>query len=220
MGVRKLILCALVSFFIISCEDIISVQDISEDQVIALSPVNGAEVVEGDVSFSWSSIDLADTYEFQISTPDFTSAQEIISNTIVSDSITTTISTEMNLTAGDYEWRVRATNTAYQTDYTTNSLTVLEEEIPVSDLIVELTAPEDDLVTTATSIMFNWEPIEGIEGYRLLIEDTSNESVVFESLEQSTSQTVDLAVGTYLWKVRGENDTASTLFSERTLTIE
>lgn len=208
------------SYFFISCEEIISVQDISEDQIIALAPVTGSEVFEGDVSFSWSRIDLADTYEFQIGSPDFADAQEIISNTIIPDSMVTTISTEINLTAGHYEWRVRAMNAEYQTDYDTNAFVVIEEETPISELTVQLAEPADNFETAETSITFSWEAIDEIEVYRLVITDTSNNEIVFENLDPSTSQTAELAVGTYIWKVRGETDTASTLFSERTITIQ
>ncbi len=117
---RTLLILAIVLLH--SCEDIIGVEDISDRTVTILAPTNHAELTGTNPTFSWNSVEDADKYKLQIATPSFSEALQIVEDTTV-----TTLSFTKILEAGDYEWRVRAENSDYQTNYTTHQLTILEQ---------------------------------------------------------------------------------------------
>jgi len=107
------------SFLVESTDDV----DISEETVVLLAPANAVSFAPTDtINFSWDPILNAETYSFQIAIPDFDNATEIITNEIT---IATTFSVS-NLAVNSYEWRVRALNPTYQTNYTIQKFTVEE----------------------------------------------------------------------------------------------
>ena len=67
-----------------------------------LSPSNGGAVLEGDVTFAWTSVPDASGYQIQIDTTTAFTSPALISATVTSTSYTTI------LTSGTYYWRIRA----------------------------------------------------------------------------------------------------------------
>ena len=112
-----IILGVLISF--IACDDIVEVEDISNDIVSILAPTEGAVINSTALTFSWQALEEAENYHIQIATPTFNEALQIVTDTIVSQTSFLT-----TLDADNYEWRVRAENSGYQTEYTTNSFTI------------------------------------------------------------------------------------------------
>jgi len=104
---------------LLSCDDIIEVEDISNQRVIILAPTEASVLNQNDITFSWNVLEDATNYRLQIATPDFENATQILV-----DSLMTTISFSNTLSDGDYQWRVRAQNSDYQTPYTTQSFSV------------------------------------------------------------------------------------------------
>ncbi len=97
--------------------------DISNESVVLLAPADAVVFNTTDtINFSWESILNAENYIIQIATPNFNNATEIIENETV---INTGFSVS-NLQANSYEWRVKALNSAYETNYTTQGFTIEE----------------------------------------------------------------------------------------------
>jgi PhoPQ-activated pathogenicity-related protein len=119
-AMKKPFFFILLILFFTACE-VLFVEDISNDVVRTLAPLENSEVTSGTVSFSWQLIDEADSYQIQIATPTFQNA-----NQIVLDSISEANSVQKNLEAGEYQWRIKAINAEYETNYTTVSFTVNE----------------------------------------------------------------------------------------------
>jgi hypothetical protein len=117
---RALFLILLVVSFY-SCDDIIEVENISENTITVLAPTNNSVLAEGDITFSWDGLQDATQYRLQIATPAFENASQILL-----DSTITLINFSNPLELGNYEWRVRAENSEYQTIYTTQNFTVEE----------------------------------------------------------------------------------------------
>ncbi len=111
----------VVSLFSFGCSEIIEVVDISNDQVEITAPTNNSTLTIANVNFSWGSIEYAEQYKLQIATPSFEEANQVILDTTI-------IATGFNqsLGAGDYQWRIRAENSDYQTVFTTQSFTIEE----------------------------------------------------------------------------------------------
>lgn len=97
--------------------------DISNEQVNLLAPSNNVVFSSTDViNFSWETVSNAENYTVQIATPNFGNAIEITQNETTSN-INFSAS---SLAIGDYEWRVKASNATYETDYTTQTFSVEE----------------------------------------------------------------------------------------------
>jgi len=103
---------------LISCE-VILVEDISNESILLLAPSVNSEVPSGNISFSWQLVNEADSYNIQIASPNFENASQILL-----DSITSSISANKNLEVGEYQWRVKAINSEYETPFSTVSFTV------------------------------------------------------------------------------------------------
>ena len=107
--------------FVLSCSEIIEVPDISDITVNVLAPINGAVLNTTNVSFTWDDVEDAESYRLQIANPNFENAIQIpVDSTLTETNFTTT------LDIGNYEWRIQALNSGYQTSYTTQSLTIEE----------------------------------------------------------------------------------------------
>ncbi|PQV48798.1 hypothetical protein CLV33_1043 [Jejuia pallidilutea] len=104
-----------------SCDDIIEVVDISESTVGVLAPKNDVTLKEGEINFTWTAVDDTETYRLQIATPNFENAQQIVTDS----TLTATMFTKM-LSTGNYQWRVRAENSDYNTVFATNTFTIEE----------------------------------------------------------------------------------------------
>jgi hypothetical protein len=104
-----------------SCEEIIEVVDISDKSVVVLAPTDTATLTITDINFSWEDVEDAEQYKLQIATPSFESANQVVLDTTI-----TTTSFNQALELGNYEWRVRAENSDYQTTYSTQSFTIEE----------------------------------------------------------------------------------------------
>ncbi|TXG34844.1 hypothetical protein [Seonamhaeicola maritimus] len=114
------ILC-LVGLFVcaLSCDDITEVEDISSRNVEILAPSNESVLDTTLVNFTWEKIEEATHYKLQIATPDFENAIQIAADSSLAETSFTKA-----LIPGDYQWRVRAENSDYQTEYTTNGFTI------------------------------------------------------------------------------------------------
>jgi hypothetical protein len=117
--VKKILLALGLFIIVTNCDDIIEVEDISKDNVTLLAPTNGATLNITNLTFTWQAVDDAESYHIQIATPSFSEALQIVTDSTI---VTTSFST--SLEAYNYQWRVRAENSEYQTVYTTQSFTI------------------------------------------------------------------------------------------------
>ena len=112
----------VVSFGMSSCEEILEVPDISNQQIQLLAPLNGTVVNDSMVSFSWEDILDAEGYVLQVATPNFESANQLVLDTIMFvDSTFTGTRFSKTLPNDFYEWRVKGFNSDFETGFS-NSL--------------------------------------------------------------------------------------------------
>ena len=109
----------LLLIFIFNCEELIEVENISNENVNILAPTDNITLNSTTVSFSWQAIEFAEEYHLQIALPNFDVPQEIIEDTIIS-----TTNFVKSLSSNTYQWRIKAKNFGYQTQYTTQNLTI------------------------------------------------------------------------------------------------
>ena len=100
------------------------------------------------------------------------------------------------------------------------------EELTQTDLTdkqIVLTAPVDNLTTTATANTFAWDPTNGAAKYQLQIVSPKFDSVVRFVVDSSFSKTTftyTLTPGQYQWRVRASNSGSQTAYFTRTITIQ
>lgn len=115
---KKVLISLIVFQFLTAC-DAVFVENISDKKVVLVSPSDSVEVQAGFVNFHWNSIEDATDYRLQIAMPSFVDPSQIVLDTAIVD-----ISFKDSLTIGDYQWRVKAVNSDYQTNYTTRTLII------------------------------------------------------------------------------------------------
>ncbi len=116
--VKKIIFILMLTALFTTCEAIL-VEDISNQRVEILAPAEGTQLATGTITLNWQTLSNANSYHVQIATPGFTNATQILLDTTVTEN-----RTSIALTTGTYQWRVRASNTAYATEYTTINFSV------------------------------------------------------------------------------------------------
>lgn len=116
--IKKTIILLLTICFC-NCEELIEVEDITDETVSILAPVDNSILETTTVTFTWQTLEFAETYHLQVANPNFNAAQEIVLDTIIdSNSFTQT------LVSSSYQWRVKAINSGYETPYVTQNLTI------------------------------------------------------------------------------------------------
>ncbi len=203
----------LISIIILSCEEILFEEDITDDIVTIIAPSDGSVIENTSVSFSWNAVDQATAYRLQIARPNFENAVQVVEDTTVTG---TNFST--TLVRNDYEWRVRAENSGYQTAYTTAAFSITESE-DFSAREVVLSSPQDNAISSNTSVTLQWETVTDANNYRIQLLDDSDQ-IIDENT--STTNTIQLTFpeGITTWQVRAENNTQSTLYFGRNLTVD
>ena len=212
---KRLLYCLPLLFLLLySCEEILLEDDISDETVPLVAPVDGAQFNSTGITFTWEPIENGTLYRIQIARPDFDNPMQIIvDNTIETTSFTT------QLNVGEYEWRVQAVNSGYETAFSTRSLTILSNEDFQSNSVT-LSSPSDNLVTNDNSQTLSWQPVLGATGYHAQIVNSANGSVVYDEDISGSSFGFSFPDGNYLWRVRATNGSQNTLYSSRSLLVD
>jgi hypothetical protein len=207
------LLMAISFLTLISCEEILMEKNISDKEVSLIAPVNNAQFYSTSVAFSWESITDATSYRLQIAKPNFTSPTQIVLDTLV-----TSTSYTKQLTVGEYEWRVKGVNSAYETPYKNRFLTVVSNDDFQNNTVVLLT-PSTNLITKVTTQSLSWQTIIGATSYQIQIYDNSNTIVTDQTLTV-TSLNYTFPEGSYQWRVRASNGTDQTLYTSRSILVD
>ena len=104
--------------FLWNCEAVF-VEDISNETVVLLAPINDTELSSGTIQFNWQELADVTEYKIQIATPNFSTASQILLDSVITSTVIS-----KNLEVGNYEWRVSASNSEYTTNYSINSFKV------------------------------------------------------------------------------------------------
>lgn len=115
---KKIFSIAMLICLLCGCEAVF-VPDISDQTITLISPTNQAILQEGINALHWESIEDATTYHVQIATPSFVDATQIIFDTLIENT-----AVDVLLQRGNYQWRVLASNSDYQTAYAISAFVV------------------------------------------------------------------------------------------------
>ncbi len=122
---RKVCIALLGITLLVSCEEVLEVQDISNAQVVLLAPSEGSMLMDSMVNFNWEGVEAAEVYSLQIATPNFESPSQFVVDTLlVIDSTFVGTRYTKILENNSYEWRIQAANSDFSTSYTTRAFSV------------------------------------------------------------------------------------------------
>ena len=210
--INKLLIGLLFLTFI-SCEEIIMEKDISKNEVVLIAPTYNAQFYSTGVSFTWDSVTDATEYQLQIATPNFANPLQIVLDTTIKETNFT-----QQLPIGNYEWRVRAKNSAYSTNYSLRLVSVVSAADFQNNTVV-LNTPVNNLITKTMLQNLSWQSIIGATGYQVQVYDGNN-TVISDQIITTTNLNYNFTEGNYFWKVRANNGTQQTLYSSRSVLVD
>lgn len=200
----------------VACDDFFE-EELSEESVVLVAPVNGLLTSSSSFTFWWEKVEGATKYNLQIVKPSFTAVEQLLLDTNL-----TTTQFPFQLFPGSFEWRVKAYNGSSETPYTTYTLSV-DSSMDLSEAIVVLNTPIDNFATNNTTISFSWSEITFAEEYQLRIRKDSwtGEFIYNPNPTTEIYDETDISnEGNYVWGVQALNSVSSSPFQTRTLIID
>jgi len=203
-----------------SCDDILE-EDITDDNITITAPLQGSTVVSNIVTLQWNNLSGVDEYRVQVNNA---------SNVMVLDSLVSVNSLVYPLTPGDYSWRVRGENFAYQTAYTFPVDFTMEASEVMTDQIVILNSPSDNFYTnTSSGQLVTWTSIPTADTYTFELDRDVSGSVSTINQTPGIAATsyditnVDMSTDAiYIWKIKALNvsTTTETIYSTRKILLD
>lgn len=197
-------------FVLASCDDIIEVPEINNQEISVLAPLEGAVINGNTVSLNWNALEDARSYKVEIAQPNFANAAQIVLDSVVAkdtlDAIVTRV--QKTLLNGNYEWRVKGLNGGIETPFTTNSFTVDgDENIDLTPPNTpQLVAPSDEATQDETSVSFSWtrEDVAGTAEKDSIYIYTGVDLQDLETKGLGANKTYEttLSTNTYYWVVQ------------------
>lgn len=213
--INKIILIATLATLTYSCEDIFE-EDISNDTIQIVSPTKEAKIESNVVNFKWNSTKGADKYRIQI----FESDQVLLL-----DSLTSKTNITVPLKAGNYIWRVRGENYAYQSIYSFPSYFSTAIPNDLTDQQVILLNPQNNKFVNSINVILNWESMDKATSYSIKVINTlTSQEIYSKDAITETSVTLNvlnLADANYQWRVKAKNaDSETKQYSARNFSID
>lgn len=211
MKTTKILIAVLFSILFYSCEDILE-EDITDDIIQVIYPLNGEVIESNVVNFQWNALDGADDYRIQI----FESNATIVLDSLVSQS-----HFSYPLSQGNYQWRVRGENFGYTSTYSVNnSFSVIETEDLTNQQVV-LSSPSDNFYTNNANLVLTWQNVNVADSYSFELSRVTSGEVVINQQSNlvANSLTLNSSIlnqnAEYKWKIKAVNSTSETVFSSR-----
>ncbi|MEQ5791612.1 hypothetical protein J4E06_11155 [Muricauda sp. NFXS6] len=224
MKTRIIVIALIVSFGLLSCEDILEVPDISEQTVNLLAPSNGTVLEDNAVNLNWEGVEEATGYNVQVASPSFDNAAQILLDSIIEVDTLGYLPTQVrqSLFNGTYEWRVRAFNSGFETLYSSNSFQVNgDEDLDLTPPNTpQLLSPDNGSDSSNTEVEFTWNR-EDVSGTTerdsiFIYSDESLQDLDTKALGANKTHSASLSAGTYYWFVQAfdtagnESETSNT----------
>lgn len=197
----------------VACTEELFEPNVSEEKVVLVAPGNDVQLTDLNVSFFWENNPAIKKYRLQVATPNFSSPKKVVLDTLVEGN-----TFDVALVENDYQWRVRAENSAFASPYVSYFFSIINNNDFYKNVVV-LSSPEDNLTTKDTTQVLTWKSVTGAVSYGLQILNKDN-TVVLDNKVVDTIYTHNFKEGTFTWKVRADNDIVTTAYSSRKITID
>lgn len=206
-----LLLLLLISIF--SCTEIID-PNISSESTVLLSPPPDHHSNLSTQQFWWDYMEFADNYQLQVVSPSFEYIERLIIDTLLNENKYT-----VNLTPAQYQWRVRGLNYSYCSNYSTRTLTI-DSTGDITQEVIILVEPSIRDTSNSTQYFFRWQSLYNADDYNFLVLFEGAPVYSVNTISDTTSYNLSEGDGTYTWKVRGQNESSNTQYSQRTIYLD
>lgn len=202
----------------ISCDDVLE-EDISDKEITIVFPLEGGIITSNISTLQWNAIDNADNYRVQV----------LNNNSMIEiDSLVAVNSLAYQLKTGDYSWRVKAENFAYETEFTFPVSFSVEVSDDLETQSIVINTPSDNSYINSTSNnTITWESLVAAESYTLQIDkNTSGAVATIDTVEGLTSASYVIPSNyldedaSYILKIKAVNSTSETVFSSVTILLD
>ena len=215
----KAVLMVLLALSIVGCKDVIE-EDISNENVVVIIPQNNITLTSNNVHFKWEELEGASHYNLQLVEPSFDAIQ-----TFILDSNITGTNFYQILDPGDYEFKVRAENGAYETAYTGPYSFTVDSVSDLAGQLVPLASPVDMHYTNLTDFTAAWQSLFAADYYEFQIrsgQDFNTGSVIFTEsniygLTYATTTGPLSIEGYYSWGVKGINQSSQSDYNSHVI---
>lgn len=212
--VKGLLIILVFPLVFVKCKDFIEV-DLSGKQLMILTPTDSLQSTVQSIYFKWELLEGAFLYRIQIVSPDFQTIQQF-----VADSATTNDNFLYTLPPGSYQWRIRAENSTSHTEYQYRKLFV-DSTSGLTNQQVVLTTPASNAILNDDVIQFGWQPLFSATEYTIRVTDQQTQSLLFNETISITQHIIStIQEGAFNWEVRALNNSSSTAYTSRQLSID
>ncbi len=200
-----------------SCKDFFE-EDISENNIVIITPSDNAIFTNLNVTFDWEDMDEVINYRMLLGSPNLSNP-----SAFYMDSSVTLSALVLSLDPGDYEWKVRAENNSSETNYSSIMHLKIDSSYSLSSQSIVLYTPENNFYTNNDNFNFSWQSLYAADNYQVVIKtgiDWNTGSVLLDTVVQATNinNPLSLTEGNYIWSVKGVNNLPSeTTFSTKRL---
>ena len=223
--VTSLLTILIVIFIFTSCEDILEEPDLSTQRVNLLAPKDGSILNDNQATFNWEKIEDATAYQVQIATPNFENAAQFILDSIMAKDSLGNLPTRIDqaLLNGNYQWRVKAKNTGFETPFARGGFAVdgdANVDLDPPNIPI-LESPADGTTQDETEVMFSWTR-EDISGSAerdsiYVFTDEDLQSLEIKGLGANKTFATTFTSNTYYWQVQafdaaGNQSSLSSIF--------
>ena len=205
------LLIVLISFFLISCEDVFE-KDIESIDLELTTPTDNQIIETSTVNFSWIEHDDIKKYQLQVFNQNHLK---------VEDTITDQTALQLPLDKGTFYCKLRGVNDAYQTNFTEDRSFKVQLSDDLANYSVLLESPSDQKYTSSPNLVLKWSNIVVADRYQVkLINSDASTEVTIPNADNITLNTLTLNStilnqdAKYSWSVRAINAQSQTDFSQ------
>jgi len=217
MSKQHLFLLSLLCLVLFACSDFTE-EDLENDTVVLLGPADEVSTETQTLTFWWDEVKGADKYRLQIAEPNFESIVRLELDTLIGAN-----QFEHTLYPGEFEWRVRAENSAYTSNYFSRILSILEP-VDITKQKVVLVSPGKEAKLNGKEVEFDWNELSIAHEYQFELHqsDWSGEDVIDPKLLSESKLVLELEEGRYAWGVLARDTVKKeeTPFTYRNLVID
>lgn len=206
-----------------SCE-VIFEKNISKDSLNLIIPVNNQVSTTNQIHFKWDKVKGASHYHLQIVKPSFSQIDFFIL-----DSLIDVTQYFYVLEPGDYQFQIRAENSAYETAWVGPYNLTVDSVSDLSQQVVGLIAPANYVYTNNSILTYSWQAVYSAEYYEFQLRtgadfNSSSTTLHVANSIYATSYSNPTGLldneGIYAWGIKAINQTSSSDFSSRTIYID
>ncbi len=213
---KNKIIIPLAILALVGCKEFFE-EDISLSEVVLIAPANGITTTRIDMTFIWEPLSGAEWYNLRIVEPDFENTEILVLDTNL-----TKTSYSYQLSAGTYEWGVKALNYSSETAYSVHKL-IIDTNSVFRDTEIQLLQPDKNYLNVQ-NVLFQWDRTNNADKYRFEVREEAWNSgnLIYARDTESDTISAFLLEGEFYWGVQGydiETDTY-TGFSVKELVID